>query len=205
MPQGDAGDIPLELARDLPVKAKPASSISSTSLSSLGRPAFTVAGASGLNTSRIIATSSSSGLSLSDEDEAHTERCRTHGLLFDRRKTKGCRRCVEGRRSANPSDGTRPHLRDAPTKRAFAGFGLALVLGFAPAAYYAKNPGASEVERLRGEQKELSEKAGTEAVIRRFDQIDGLVSASQARTMRNTLFVWVAAGGLVMFGFYRAT
>jgi hypothetical protein len=31
------------------------------------------------------------------------------------------------------------------------------------------------------------------------------VSASQSRAIRNTLFIWVAAGGLVMFGFYRAT
>jgi hypothetical protein len=85
------------------------------------------------------------------------------------------------------------------------GFGIALLLGFAPAAYYAKNPGASEVERLREEQTELSNKPGTEAVLRRFDQIEGLVSASQSRTIRNTLFIWVAAGGLVMFGFYRAT
>ncbi|HEY0715519.1 MAG TPA: hypothetical protein VGF45_22750, partial [Polyangia bacterium] len=192
-PSGGAAEVTLELARELPAP-KPVGP--PTSISSLGQPAYTVAGASGLNTSKIVATSSTSGLALSDEEQAHTERCRTHGLLFDRRKSKGCRRCVQNRKSASLNDeGSGIGLRGNPTKRAFLGFGFALLVGFLPAAYYAKNPGAAEVERLRAEQTELSKKPGTEAVLRRFDQIDDLVSASQSRAIRNTLFIWVDAGG----------
>jgi hypothetical protein len=201
----DPGEVSLELARELPAPKPRAHQPTPTSSSSLGKPAYTVAGASALNTSKIVATSATSGLALSDEDEAHTERCRTHGLLFDRRKSKGCRRCVQNRKSANVNDEGGSRLRENPTKRAFLGFGFALVIGFLPAAYYAKNPGAAEVERLRDEQSELSKKPGTEAVLRRFDQIEDLVSASQSRAIRNTLFIWVAAGGLLMVGFYRAT
>jgi hypothetical protein len=185
-------------------KAVIESSDSSTSISSLGRPAYTLAGASALNTSKIIATSSASGLALSDDEADHTTRCPTHGLLYDKRKSKGCRRCVEGRRSAHLG-GEKRGLRESPVKRAFLGLGLGLAVGLVPAAYYARNPGAAEVVRLRTEQHDLSQRAGTEEILRRFDEIDGLVSSSQTRNIRNTLFIWVAAGGLVMFGFYRVT
>jgi hypothetical protein len=195
----------LELAtREKAAVPRPVPSETSTSISSLSTPVYTLAGASALNTSKIVATKSASGLSLSDEEADHTARCPLHGLLYDKRKSKGCRRCVEGRRSAHAGDG--PHgLRQAPAKRAFLGFGLAFAVGLLPAAYYARNPGAAEVLRLRAEQQDLSQRAGTEAILRRFDELDELVSSSQARNMRNTLFIWVAAGGLVMFGFYRAT
>ena len=202
----EAGEASLELApREKPLPRRSTSSFgTSTSISSLSTPAYTLAGASAMNTNKIIATKSASGLTLSDDDEAHTERCRTHGLLFDRRKSKGCRICVEGRRSASLGD--RPStLRDRPAKRAFLGFGFGLVLGLVPAAYYAKGPGAAETERLRAEQTELSERAGTEEILRRFDQIDAAVSSAQLRDMRNTLFIWVAVGGIAMFSFYRVT
>jgi hypothetical protein len=195
----------LELAtREKAAVPKPVPAETSTSISSLSRPAYTLAGASALNTSKLIATNSASGLSLSDDEADHTIRCPTHGLLFDKRKSKGCRRCVEGRRSAHLGDEPRK-LREAPAKRAFLGFGLAFAIGLLPAAYYAKFPGAAEVTRLRAEQADLSQRAGTEANLRRFDEIDDLVSTSNTRNMRNTLFIWVAAGGLVMIGFYRVT
>ena len=140
---------------------------------------------------------------LSDDDDAHTERCRTHGLLYDKRKSNGCRRCIEGRRSANRTDRPGGRLRDNPPKRAFAGLGLALAVGFLPAAYWAKGPGAEPVARLRAEQSDLSQKAGTEEVLTRFDEIDTQVAAAGLRNMRNTLFIWVAGSGLVLVAFYR--
>ena len=157
-----------------------------------------------MNTDKIVATSAASGLALADETEGGpNERCATHGLLFDRRKAKGCRKCLQ-RRSANQRD-ERPRLRDTPVKHAFAGMAFGLFLGFLPAGYYATQPGAAEVQRLRAEQAELSQRPGTEEILRRFDQIDELVSAGQWRTIGNTAFIWLAAGGILMAGFYRVT
>ena len=85
------------------------------------------------------------------------------------------------------------------------GLFLALFLGFAPAAYYALSPGAGEVERLRAEQAALSERAGTEDNLRRFDQLEDQVEVARSRAMRNTIVIWVAISGVVMAAFYKAT
>ena len=139
------------------------------------------------------------------------ERCPTHGLFFDRRKSTGCRKCFEDKRSGVPasnrsaskrrSDG----LTSSPAKRAFLGLALALFLGFAPAAYYALFPGAGEVDRLRAEQRLLSEKAGTEENLRRFDQLEDQVASGHSKAARNTLIMWVAISGVVMAAWYKTT
>jgi hypothetical protein len=200
-------DSPLELA--LPV---------STSTSSVMERVrgfqrhHTLPGASALNTSKITATSSSSGLDVDDEaGETNSERCPTHGLVFDRRKSSACRKCFEEKRSAarGPARSAQKRRSDgrnmSPAKRAFMGLALALFLGFVPAAYYALFPGAGEVDRLRGEQQVLSEKAGTEENIRRFDQLEDMVASGHWKAIRNTLIIWVAISGVAMAGWYKTT
>jgi hypothetical protein len=166
----------------------------------------TLAGASALNTEKIIATKSGSGLALADAEEGgYVERCPTHGLLFDRRKSRGCRKCLQARKSASQRNTPAGGLRTKPAKRAFAGLALALGLGFAPAAYFATGPGAAEVERLRSEQTELSQKPGTEVIVRRFDELDELVASRQWHVIGNTALIWLGVSGAVMVGFYKIT
>ena len=203
----EQGESPLEL--DV---ALPASASSNPDRTQGFKRSYTLPGASGLNTSKIQATSSASGLDVHDEaGEVNSERCPTHGLLFDRRKSSGCRKCFEDKRSASRAPGRTAQKRrsdgldSSPAKRAFLGLALAMFLGFAPAAYYAMFPGSREVDRLRTEQKALSEKAGTEENIRRFDQLEDQVAAGHWKAMRNTLIIWVAISGIAMVGWYKST
>jgi hypothetical protein len=165
----------------------------------------TLAGASALNTDKIVATNSASGLTLDDGTDGDMERCPTHGLLFDRRKTRGCRKCLQARKTANQRDTPAGGLRASPGKRAFVGLGFALVLGFAPAAYYATHPAAAEIGKLRAEQTELSQKPGTEEILRRFDELDALVDSRRWHVIGNTAVIWLAASGALMAGFYKVT
>jgi hypothetical protein len=80
-----------------------------------------------------------------------------------------------------------------------------MALGFAPAAYYATGPAAADIQRLRAEQADLSQKAGTEAILIRFDQIDDLVSSRRWHVIGNTALIWLGASGALMVGFYRIT
>jgi hypothetical protein len=169
-------------------------------------------GASGLDTNRLVATSSASGLAIGEEEPgAHAIRCPRHGLLYDRRRADGCRRCLEDvRAAAQAAEGRLPSrqlaaLRESPARRAFLGLGFALFLGFLPAAYHAFRPGADEVRRLRAEQDELSHKTGTEDNLRRFDEIDELVAHSRSRAARNTFILWFAVSGVAFVGWYRIT
>jgi hypothetical protein len=191
----EAAETPLELSR---ATAPPKRSL-------------TLPGASGLNTDKILASDSSSGLALSDlTNGGNMERCRTHQLIYDPRKSKGCRKCQEARRTAPPerrTNTTAPKhgLRNEPGKRALLGLALGLGLGFVPAVYYATQPGATEIVRLRAEQGELSQRAGTEEVLTRFDQIEAQVARSHNRLMAGTLAIWLITGGVVLVGFYRVT
>jgi hypothetical protein len=206
VPDG-AEDSPLELA--LPVSTSDSSVVER--VRGFQRH-HTLPGASALNTSKITATSSSSGLDVDDEaGEVNSERCPTHGLLFDRRKSSGCRKCFDDKRSAAraPSRSARKRRTDgrinSPAKRAFMGLALALFLGFVPAAYYALFPGAGEVDRLRSEQTLLSEKTGTEENMRRFDQLEDMVASGYWKALRNTLIIWVAISGVTMAAWYKTT
>jgi hypothetical protein len=203
----EQGESPLELA------LAPSDTASASPDRTQGfKHSYTLDGASALNTSKIEATASSSGLDVHDEaGEVNRERCPTHGLFFDRRKSTGCRKCFEDKRSGFPasnrsaskrrSDG----LTSSPAKRAFLGLALALFLGFAPAAYYALFPGAGEVDRLRAEQKLLSEMTGTEENLRRFEQLEEQVASGHSKAARNTLIMWVAISGVVMAAWYKTT
>ena len=183
------------------------------------RNPHTIAGASALNTNKITATSSVSGLrTTNDEAREDTIRCPTHGLLYDSRKHAGCRRCLEIKRSAargEDAPGQRAAASGArrgtwasnlsPAKRAFMGLALALFIGFAPAAFYTLGPVNSGVLRLRAEQTALSARPGTEDNLARFDQIEADVDRARSRGLRNTLMLWVGATGLLLAGWYRAT
>jgi hypothetical protein len=193
VPGADGGEPALELSR-------------STQVKKTRNAHHTLAGASALNTDKIIASNSASGLSVKDAEEGgNIERCPTHGLLFDKLKSRGCRKCLQARRSASQRDSLAGGLRASPVKRAFAGLGLAMALGFAPAAYYATGPAAADIQRLRAEQADLSQKAGTEAILIRFDQIDDLVSSRRWHVIGNTALIWLGASGALMVGFYRIT
>jgi hypothetical protein len=193
VPGADGGEPALELSRSMQVKKT-------------RNAHHTLAGASALNTDKIVASKSASGLKLADAQEGgNIERCPTHGLLFDKLKSRGCRKCLQARRSASQRDSLAGGLRASPVKRAFAGLGFAMALGFAPAAYYATGPAAADIQRLRAEQSELSQKAGTEAILIRFDQIDELVSSRRWNVIGNTALIWLGASGALMAGFYRIT
>jgi hypothetical protein len=202
----DAGELRLELARGAP--GGPPSGEGARAA---------VAGASGLETGKLVGTSSSSHLGVGDEEagaaagKLATVRCPRHGLYYDKRKASGCRKCLEGARTQAAAfehargpfrlDG----FRDNPPRRAFVGLAFALVVGFLAAAFHAKGPGAVEVRRLRHEQDELSQRAGTEEVLRRFDDLEEQVRKSHRSAMRTTALIWLVAGAGVMFGWYKIT
>jgi hypothetical protein len=168
------------------------------------RPAVSVAGASGLNNPKLVAPKNASGLEVAGAKKDHVERCPKHGLLYDARKSSACRKClVDGRKAVD--DGPAGNLRSSPGRRALLGILFALVLGFAPAAYYARGPGAAEVNRLRAEQQHLSSGPGSEATMRRFDELEEQVLASRRKSMQFTLAVWVAASGLLLGVWYKIT
>ena len=194
LPGEEAAEAPLELSRSSQVMKKPRNAH------------HTLAGASAMNTDKIVATNSASGLTLADGTEGgNIERCASHGLLFDRVKARGCRKCLQARRSASQRDTPAGGLRASPVKRAFVGMGFALALGFVPAGYYATKPGIADIQRLRAEQTELSQKAGTEAILRRFDEIDELVSNRHWHVMANTALIWLGASAALLAGFYKVT
>ncbi len=175
-------------------------------------PARSLPGASGMNQDRLVATSSSSGMKIEgDSGNPNSVRCPKHGLFYDKKKSSGCRKCMEPARihaatiESRVVGGRVGGLKDNPVKRAFLGLTLALVIGLLPAAYSALRIGAGEVARLRGEQEELSHKVGTEDNLRRFDQIDIDVTDARDKSIRNTLIIWVAISGLALAGWYRIT
>jgi hypothetical protein len=168
------------------------------------RPSTSVAGASGLNVPKMTASRSASGLDLAGEKRSSIERCPKHGLLYDNRKSSACRKCLTDALPAMSEQRPRS-LRASPARRALLGLLFGLVLGFLPAAYYARQVGSAEVERLRSEQKDLSSGVGSDTSIRRFEQIEDLVAKSRQVNMRNTLIIWLATSGVLMVGWYRVT
>ena len=193
-PMGEDAPLELDLPTDRKAKRPPPD------------PSHSLPGTSALNISRLNVTKSASGLDTDDDQEnsAYIERCGIHGLLFDKRKSSGCRKCLTSARSA-AKDRPGSKLRESPTRRAFMGLFLALAIGFLPAVFYALGPGAEDVESLRGEQQVLSRSVGTTANLERFDTLDAMVSSAHLANARNTLLVWAGVGGLVMLLWYRST
>jgi hypothetical protein len=160
-------------------------------------------GSSGLFNPKLVASKAASGLDLAGSKQSTVERCPRHGLLYDSARSSACRKCLsDGRAALGDTPGT---LRSSPARRALLGILFALLLGFLPAAYYARVPGAAEVTQLRAEQQELSKALGNEKTMQRFDQIEELVAASYSKSKRNTLLIWIAAGGLLLIVWYRVT
>jgi hypothetical protein len=161
---------------------------------------------------RDMGVGESSGVTM-DEDPKNLNlvRCVQHGLYYDKTKASGCRKCMStAREAANKMEAQAVgfHLGDfrrKPAKRAFLGLVFALVLGFLPAVYYCFGPGTTEVRRLRVEQELLSRQAGTEEIMRRFDELDVQVGEAHDRSTRNTSIVWVAVAGVAMLGWYKIT
>jgi hypothetical protein len=176
------------------------------------RPSRSVPGASALNLSRMSADSTESGVELGeDAAKLHTVRCPIHGLFYDKRKASGCRKClapaaevarhVEAQQQPQRLLG----LRDNPVRRGFLGLAVALGVGFIPAAYHALKLGTGEVIAVRSEQEQLSKRAGTEDVLKRYDELEEKIGEARTRAMRNTLLVWVAVSGGAMIAWYRIT
>lgn len=138
-------------------------------------------------------------------------RCQQHGLMYDRTKTDGCRKCLEPFRQTaalpdrKPPIVTLADLKHNEIKRALVGLGVALLLGFFPTAWYVFSVNEGEVLRLRAEQAEISKRPGTEDVRREFDKIDEEVDRTRGRGMWKAFFLWTAAAGSAMAGFYKAT
>ena len=94
-------------------------------------------------------------------------------------------------------------VRRDPIKRALAGLGFALLIGFVPAAYYTYGVSGSEVERIRARQAELSQQAGTPPVLEEFGRLDGDVARVRRRGMIGSAVLWVLVSGLAGAGFFR--
>lgn len=133
-----------------------------------------------------------------------TTRCPIHGLTYNRQQASGCLRCLETAREqarkitdaggvpqSPESDGAKGVVRAA-----FLGLALALIVGFVPAAYYAKVVAVRPVERLRAEQVELSTQAATPATLARFDAIEAEIGRVISRSALRTLVIWLSVGGV---------
>ncbi len=173
----------------------------------------TLPGTSGLNHMRLGAADSAvSGVEVAgDSSKSHMLRCVKHGLYYDQRSSSGCRKCMEpakqmARKIEHNALGFKlMALRDNPAKRASWGLGLALALGFLPAAWHALAFGRPEVQSLRAEQAVLSQKVGTEEIIRQYRSLDEHVHDVHSKHRRNTALIWVVMAGGALAGWYRLT
>lgn len=171
-------------------------------------------GSSGMDHMRLAASGESgvSGVELSgDQSKAFMQRCAKHGLYYDQRTSSSCRKCQEpakqmARKIERNALGFKlMALRDNPSKRATWGLGLALALGFIPAAWHALAVGRPDVQALRTEQAVLSQKVGTEETLRQYQELDQRVHDSHSKQRRNTGIIWVVVAGGALAGWYRLT
>lgn len=170
-------------------------------------------GTSGMDHMRLGAADSAlSGVQAEgDQGKSHMQRCAKHGLYYDQRTSSGCRKCLEpakqlARKIERNALGFKlMALRDNPAKRASWGLGLALALGFIPAAWHALTFGRPEISALRAEQAVLSQKVGTEETIRQYHELDKRVHESHSKHRRNTGLLWVVVAGGALAGWYRLT
>jgi len=136
------------------------------------------------------------------KDAPEIVRCPIHGLNYDRAKASGCIRClqparevaraIEERRSAPGWGGVRTN----PVKRALVGLAVSVLVGLAPAAYYARGINGAEVRALRARQAELSVEVGTKAVTDEYDSLDAAVDRTRARGLRRTMVLWLVASAV---------
>jgi len=147
-----------------------------------------------------------------------TARCPIHGLAYNRRKASGCVQCLATARaharrlkeeslarSPQPQSAAGSSLKNNPLRRAFWGVAVALLLGFVPAAYYARGPNRRELTALRAEQAALSEAPATKESLARFDALDAAVDRVHRRGAGRTLMIWLLAGGLTGLGWTGLT
>ena len=78
-----------------------------------------------------------------------------------------------------------------PVKRAFAGLGICLAVGFVPAAGYALGVSGGEVRAIRARQTVLSARVRTDELSAEYDRLDAAVGVIRGRGMRNTALVWL--------------
>ena len=90
-----------------------------------------------------------------------------------------------------------------PTKRAFAGLALALLIGFVPAAYYALGVCGGEVRAIRARQAALSTRPGGAGLDAELDRLDVTIDGVRRRGMRNTALVWLLVTAIAGAGFHR--
>jgi hypothetical protein len=150
-----------------------------------------------------------------DTGNPNLVRCLRHGLRYDKSKSSGCLKCLSGARrmaaqiedhsGISQARAAPSFLRASPARRATLGLGFALVLGLLPAVFHAFRLGPAEAKRLRIEQEELSRRAGTDEVYRRFDELEDAVAESRRRAMRNTGLVWLVVSAGALAGWYRLT
>ncbi|MEP6653884.1 MAG: hypothetical protein ABJA82_11020, partial [Myxococcales bacterium] len=147
-----------------------------------------------------------------------TTRCPIHGLIYNRRKASGCVRCLAAARTqvrkltaegqvpfTAGAPGSASSLRHDPVRRAFWGLAVALLLGFVPAAYYARSVNRRELDVLRAEQATLSARPATKDSLARFDALDAAVDQTRGRGAGRTLLIWLAVGGATALVWSRAT
>jgi hypothetical protein len=147
-----------------------------------------------------------------------TIRCPIHGLIYNRRKASGCVRCLAAARAQArklTADNQVPFaagattgfssLRHDPIRRAFWGLAVTLLLGFLPAAYYARSINRREVDVLRAEQSTLSASPATRDSLARFDALDAAVDQTRSRGAGRTLLIWLAVSGVSALVWVRAT
>ncbi len=171
----------------------------------------TVSGASAMNLDNMSATSSASGLAMNEDAGGGTYqvRCSAHGMLYDKRKASGCRKCLSGgRKMAATFESKLPFSLgefESAARRAFIGLAAALIIGLLPAAYHAFRVGAKDIRRMRDEQELISRKPATEDSLRRFDELDEDVNNAHSHAMRNTAVIWLMTSTGAMFAWFRST
>ena len=144
-------------------------------------------------------------------------RCPIHGLTYNRRLASGCARCLAPARERArklveesgahfggplPTDGAGAPP-DGAARRAFVGLAIALVVGFAPALYYARAVNGAEVRALRAEQAGLSAEPATRALLDRFDALDTAATQAHRRGAGRTLLIWLGVSGAVGLAWAR--
>lgn len=147
-----------------------------------------------------------------------TVRCPIHGLVYNRRKASGCVRCLAAARTqarklrqgmAQPfADGADPggsSLRDNPVRRAFWGLAVALLVGFIPAATYARAVNHRDLLALRAQQAALSALPATKESLARFDGLGQAVDEAHRRGAGRTLLIWMVVGAVTSLVWARLT
>jgi len=92
-----------------------------------------------------------------------------------------------------------------PTRRVFVGVGLALAVGFVPAALFARGPGMRRVRELRDAQAALSAQPATHEVTAAFFELEDEVDGAFRRDAALTLALWLGAAGAAGLVFRRVT